>query len=57
MVLLPPQVEQALMLWHDELISLDSLKSAQNSSSGIIKLMNKSTGKRSGKSTNFTQAN
>jgi hypothetical protein len=57
MVLLPPQAERALTLWHDELISLDSLKSAQKSSSGIIKLMNKSTGKRSGKSTNFTQAN
>jgi hypothetical protein len=57
MVLLPPQAERALTLWRNELISLDSLKSAQKSSSGIIKLVNKLTGKRSGKSTDFTQAN
>jgi hypothetical protein len=57
MVLLPPQVKRALTLWRDELILLDSLKSAQKSSSGIIKLVNKSTGKKSGKATDFTQAN
>ncbi|KAI0245149.1 hypothetical protein BJV78DRAFT_1159027 [Lactifluus subvellereus] len=52
-------VERALTLWNDGLISLDSLKLAQRSSStsGIIKLINKSTGKKSGKSTDFTQAN
>ncbi|KAI0245227.1 hypothetical protein BJV78DRAFT_1356894 [Lactifluus subvellereus] len=52
-------VERALTLWNDGLISLDSLKLAQRSSSasGIIKLINKSTGKKLGKSTDFTQAN
>ena len=45
------------MLWHDGCISMDSLKSAQKSGSGIIKVVNESTGKTSGKSTDFNQAN
>jgi len=44
-------------LWHDGSISMDSLKSTLKSGSGIIRARNESTGKTSGKSTNFTQAN
>ena len=45
------------MLWRDGCISMDSLKSAPKSGSGIIKLVNDLTGKSSGKFTDFNQAN
>jgi len=44
-------------LWRDGCISMDSLKSAPKSGSGIIRVVNDSTGKTSGKSTDFNQAN
>lgn len=52
-----PQIERGFTLWRDGFISMDSLKSAPKSGSGIIKARNESTGKTSGKSTDFTQAN
>jgi hypothetical protein len=53
---LPPQAERALQLWKDGYISIASQK-ASLSGSGIIKVINKESGKPSGRSTDFAQAN
>ena len=55
-VSLPPQSEHALKLWKDGHISMASQK-ASPSGSGIIKAVNKESGKMSGRATDFTQAN
>ena len=45
------------MLWRDGYISMNSLKSTPKAGSGIIRVVNDSTGKTSGKFTDFNQAN
>ena len=55
-VQIPPQSECALKLWRDGQITIASQK-ASPSGSGIIKVVNKESGKVSTKSTDFTQAN
>jgi hypothetical protein len=53
------QVERALVLWRDGLISCETVSAhkAKKRSSAIIKTINQATGKESTKTTDFNQAN